>query len=104
VPKHAARKQQIASRPEILKGMRQIVFFLGEPISVVQRWANEGMPVQRQVRFVATPPKELDDWLGQQSGKPVRVAMETGALTEEAKARTLIRSCVRKENRPHAKA
>ena len=52
------------------------------------------MPVRREGRF-ATTPKELDDWFGKQSGKPVRVATETGALTAEAKAR---------KNRPHAKS
>lgn len=38
--------------PDLLKGWQQIAAFLGQPVSVVQRWANEGMPVKRKGRFV----------------------------------------------------
>ena len=68
-----------------LKGWKQIAAFLGEPVSVVQRWANEGMPVRREGRFVATTPEELNSWLGKQSGKPVHVATEDTDLTAELK-------------------
>jgi hypothetical protein len=71
--------------PETLKGWNQIASFLGEPTSVVQRWASEGMPVQRQGRFVSTTPEELNAWFGKESGKPVHVATETGDLTAELK-------------------
>ena len=83
MPKHAAKKLEIESQPEILKGWQQIASFLGEPTSVVQRWANEGMPVRREGRFVATTPEELNAWLGKQSGKPVHVATENADLTAE---------------------
>lgn len=71
--------------PTELKGWQQIAAFLGEPTSVVQRWAAEGMPVHREGRFVSTTPTELNVWLGQQSGKPVHVATDNTDLTAELK-------------------
>lgn len=68
-----------------LKGWKQIASFLGEPVSVVQRWASEGMPPRRQGRFVATTAKELNDWIGSESGKPVHVATGNADLTSELK-------------------
>jgi hypothetical protein len=85
VPKHAAKKRQTESQPQILKGWQQIASFLGQPTSVVQRWAHEGMPVRREGRFVATTPEELNTWLGKQSGKPVHVATDNTDLTAELK-------------------
>jgi hypothetical protein len=74
------------SRPsDELKGWLQIAAFLGEPTSVVQRWASEGMPVRRQGRFVSTTPQELNDWMGKESGKPVHVATGNADLTSELK-------------------
>jgi hypothetical protein len=72
-------------QPETLKGWQQISNFLGEPASVVQRWASEGMPVSRQGRFVTTTPQELNAWLGKESGKPVHVATENSDLAAELK-------------------
>jgi hypothetical protein len=69
--------------PEVLKGWQQIAHFLGEPTSVVQRWAAEGMPVRREGRFVSTTPNELNAWLGRESGKPVHVATEQSDLAAE---------------------
>jgi len=69
----------------VLKGWKEIAAFLGEPASVVQRWARQGMPVRREGRFVTTTPEELNAWLGKQSGKPVHVATESGDLTAELK-------------------
>ncbi len=54
-------------------------------MSVVQRWANDGMPVRRQGRFVTTTPEELNSWLGKESGKPVHVATEDTDLAAELK-------------------
>ena len=70
---------------ETLKGWNQIATFLGEPTSVVQRWASEGMPIRREGRFVSTSPRELNAWLGKESGKPVHVATEDTDLTAELK-------------------
>ena len=83
-----ARKSKIqkpAPEPTELKGWQQIASFLGEPTSVVQRWAAEGMPVHREGRFVSTTPAQLDALLGQQSGKPVHVATDSTDLTAELK-------------------
>jgi hypothetical protein len=68
-----------------LKGWKQIAEFLGEPISVVQRWASEGMPVSKEGRFVSTTPEQLNSWLGRVSGKPVHVVSPGEDLTAELK-------------------
>jgi hypothetical protein len=84
MPKRAKKREAEKSQPEILKGWQQITA-LGEPTSVVQRWASEGMPVRRQGRFVSTTPQELNAWLGKESGKPVHVATDNTDLTAELK-------------------
>jgi hypothetical protein len=71
--------------PQILKGWQQIAAFLGEPPSVVQRWASDGMPVRKQGRYVETTPEELNAWLGKESEKPVHVATENTDLAAELK-------------------
>ena len=71
--------------PGDLKGWQQIAIFLGEPTSVVQRWATQGMPVRRQGRYVTTTADELNQWLGRESGKPVHVATDSTDLTAELK-------------------
>ena len=68
-----------------LKGWRQIAGFLGEPVSVVERWETEGMPVRREGRYVTAMPTELDAWMGKESGKPVHVATEDTDLSAELK-------------------
>jgi hypothetical protein len=54
------------------------------------------MPVRRQGRFVTTTPEELNNRLGKQSGKPVRIATESTDLAAKMK-RGL--SFVRKQKR-----
>ena len=78
-----SHKKPVPTAP--LKGWQAIASFLGEPVSVVQRWANEGMPVRREGRFVSTSPEELNAWLGKESGKPVQVATENTDLSAELK-------------------
>jgi hypothetical protein len=73
------------SQPQTLKGWKQIAEFLGEPPSVVQRWADEGMPLRKQGRFVTTSPEELNAWLGSESGKPVHVVTPGADLAAELK-------------------
>ena len=84
-----ARKSNTKSKAitdsQELKGWREIAAFLGEPTPVVQRWASDGMPLRRQGRFVTTTTKELNDWLGKQSGKPVHVVTGDADLTSELK-------------------
>jgi hypothetical protein len=78
----SANKKQA---PITLKGWQQIAGFLGEPVSVVHRWATEGMPVHREGRFVTTSPADLNAWLGRESGKPIHVATDNADLSSELK-------------------
>jgi hypothetical protein len=97
MPKLKKRSEKSKSQPqsETLKGWKQISEFLGEPVSVVKRWAADGLPLHREGQFVSTSSDELNTWLGQESGKPVHVATESTDLTAELK-RGL--SFVRQEN------
>ena len=79
------RKKAATEDTGDLKGWQQIAGFLGEPTSVVQRWAAQGMPVRRQGRYITTTADELNRWLGGQSGKPVHVATDNTDLTAELK-------------------
>lgn len=72
-------------QPETLKGWKRISEFLGEPISVVKRWAADGMPVYREGQFVSISSDQLNAWLGRESGKPVHVVTESTDLTDELK-------------------
>jgi hypothetical protein len=83
--KSKTTQPKVNTPPDELKGWQQIAAFLGEPTSVIQRWASEGMPVRRQGRFVSTTPQELNDWMGKESGKPVHVATGNADLTSELK-------------------
>ncbi len=53
---------------ESLKGWAAIAKFLSQPVSTVQRWANEGMPLTRIGRYVAASPADLERWLTQEAG------------------------------------
>lgn len=69
-----------------LKGWREIASFLGQPISVAQRWAKSGMPVVREGRLVYTSREELDRWLGRESeGEVVHVATQSTDLVSDLK-------------------
>src|SRR5437667_9773961 len=95
MPKRA--RETPKTEQETLKGWQQISAFLGEPSSVVQRWAAEGMPVRKQGRYVETTSEELNAWLGKESGKPVHTVTEDTDLTAELK-RGL--SYIRKDKKP----
>ena len=83
--KSKSSKPKASAQSNELKGWQQIAAFLGEPTSVVQRWASEGMPLQRQGRFVSTTTQELNEWMGRESGKPIHVATGDNDLTSELK-------------------
>jgi hypothetical protein len=85
MPKRSTSSGTPKANSGALKGWQQIAAFLGEPTSVVQRWASEGMPLRRQDRYIETTPDELNAWLGKESGKPVHVATEDADLTAELK-------------------
>jgi phage terminase Nu1 subunit (DNA packaging protein) len=69
-----------------VKGWAAIAAHLGQPVATVKRWAQEGMPVERQGRYVAADPETLSAWLGKESGvkKPVHIA-PTGDLRDDLK-------------------
>jgi len=104
--RQSAEKREATKTPlETLKGWQQIAAFLGEPTSVVQRWASDGMPVRRQGRYVETTPEELNAWLGKESGKPVHVSTENTDLSAELKrGLSLIRSEKSREKRNKSSA
>jgi len=69
-----------------LKGWQQIARFLGQPISVAQRWGKSGMPLIHEGRRVCASPEELNRWLGRESaGEPVQIAHDTTDLGSELK-------------------
>ena len=82
--KHAEKPKSNA-QPESLKGWAKIAEFLGQPVSVAQRWTQDGMPVQRAGRFVVATPEELNRWLGRELGEPVHVATAEADLAAELK-------------------
>lgn len=79
------KRAKAKPEPKSRTGWQQITDFLGQPISVAQRWAKDGMPVQRLGRFVTASPEELNNWLGRESGEPVHVAIEDADLSAELK-------------------
>ena len=97
-------KKRQTRKPEqdSLQGWQQIATFLGQPVSVAERWARSGMPVERRGRYVYSSRKELNHWLGRESaGEPVGIATEDTDLRAELK-RGL--SFLRKQNRKKAAA
>ena len=81
-----AKPKKPKPEPDVLKGWDQIATFLGQPVSVAQRWATEGMPVKRQGRYVESSRQELNGWLGRESaGEPVQIATEGTDLGAELK-------------------
>lgn len=85
MPKRAKPKKQPEVESNLLKGWKHIAEFLGEPVTVVKRWASEGMPIVEQGRFVTSSPEQLNEWLGRESGKPVHVTTPQTDLTAELK-------------------
>ena len=67
VPK-AAKKKRRHQELRQLRGWHQLGAFLGQPVSIVQRWAKEGMPVSKKGRFVTAATDEIDRWLEQEAG------------------------------------
>jgi len=80
------KRKKTEAEPGVLKGWQQIAAFLGQPVSVVQRWATDGMPVRKQGRYVETSREELNRWLGRESsGEPVQIAAPETDLSAELK-------------------
>ncbi|HET8826756.1 MAG TPA: hypothetical protein VFM77_16565 [Terriglobales bacterium] len=51
----------------VLIGWPSIAKYLGQLVAVAQRWAKDGMPVERKGRSMTARPGELSRWLGKQS-------------------------------------
>ena len=67
-------KDKSARNSEELRGWQEIAEFLGQPVSVAQRWGRSGMPVRRSGRLITTTRSELSGWLAQESGgEPVEI-------------------------------
>jgi hypothetical protein len=80
-------KAKPKSKDRVLKGWGEIAEFLGQSISVAQRWQSEGMPVSREGRFVSASPEELTAWVGTERGQkePVHIASEDEDLLGDLK-------------------
>jgi hypothetical protein len=73
------KKPKPADNPEVLRGWVPIAAFLGQPVSVAQRWAKSGMPVSHAGRNIVADPAKLNAWLGRTAGEPVQIV---GAKTD----------------------
>lgn len=78
-PKNPAQKGNKEVIDGFLTGWSSIAAYLGQPVAVAQRWAKDGMPVERKGRSMTASPDELSKWLGAESGAggPVYVAQES---------------------------
>jgi hypothetical protein len=83
MPKETPRKKTLRT----LKGWTNIAEFLGQPVSVAQRWQKEGMPVTREGRSVYALPEELTAWVGAERGQkePVHIASQGEDLLGDLK-------------------
>lgn len=87
MPKSNKPARPAKQTPEPLKGWDKIAEFLGQTVSVAQRWQKSGMPVERQGRNVVAAPADLTRWVGTQEGKsePVHIASEDEDLVADLK-------------------
>src|SRR6266581_4943205 len=80
------KREKPLEQADALKGWQQIAAFLGQPVSVAQRWADSGMPVEKRGRYVYSSREELNRWLGREStGEPVQIATARTDLSAELK-------------------
>lgn len=65
-----------AAPDQLLTGWPAIAKYLGQPLTVAQRWARDGMPVERKGRSMTANPEDLATWLGKEAGTkaPVHIA------------------------------
>ena len=82
-------KKEPTKKPDskTLKGWTAIGAFLGLTPATAQRWAGDGMPVQREGRFTTTNRAELQEWLGREShmAAPAKVVTAETDLAEALK-------------------
>jgi|SRR6267154_1946687 len=95
------KRKQTKYESDSLQGWQEIAAFLGQPVSVAQRWADSGMPIEKRGRQVYSSREQLTRWLGRESaGEPLHIATDEADLSTELK-RGL--SFVRKQGRGTAK-
>ena len=87
-------KVKPGSKRRILKGWEEIAEFLGQTVSVAQRWQKSGMPVTREGRSVYAFSEALTAWVGTERGKkePVHIATEGERLACGSQAGPFLRS------------
>lgn len=90
------------TEPERLKGWLEIARFLGQPVSVAQRWAKTGMPVTREGRHVQASPEHLNRWLGKEVSESVQIATEATDLSAELKRGLAFVRRIRHAGEPNA--
>jgi hypothetical protein len=75
------------AQDNVLEGWDAIAKFLGQTVSVAQRWHKTAMPVVREGKRVHATPSELTKWVGTEMGKsePVHIASEGEDLTANLK-------------------
>jgi hypothetical protein len=80
-------KTSAKSKDRALKGWGKIAGFLGQTVSVAQRWHKSGVPVTREGRSVYASPEELTAWVGTERGQkePVHIASEAEDLLGDLK-------------------
>ena len=90
-----------ANEPNELKGWHEIARFLGQPVSVVERWRDSGMPVEKRGRFVYSSPAKLNAWLAQEAvGERVDITGERDLTSELERGLSLVRQ---QNRRPHSR-
>jgi hypothetical protein len=100
---HREHKKEEEEAADLLKGWEQIAGFLGQPFSVAERWAHEGMPVERKGRFVHASREKLSHWLGRESsGEPVHISSENIDLSSELKRGLSFARTTRKKQKSKA--
>ena len=79
-------RRESTEQSETLQGWQEIAEFLGQPVSVAERWAHTGMPVEHKGRRVYASRDALRQWLGRESaGEPVQIANQEVDLSAELK-------------------
>lgn len=84
-----ASKPAMAKKPEsndLLKGWAEIAEFLELPVSTAHRFAQQGMPVRRQGRYVVASRGDLMQWVGSdRGGRPSAIVNNATDLATELK-------------------
>jgi hypothetical protein len=83
----AVKRKSEASIENILRGWQRIAAFLGQPVTLAQRWAKSGMPVRREGRYVTAKPEDLTGWLAREAhlAAPTHIASAEGDLVADLK-------------------